>query len=251
MLSREIMGALALAILWVNTLLIAAAGAKQIASLRARRAVLAGMVRGRVVRGNGPDGVFAAHRIEQVGRAGADAASILFHDRSAEGEVFGGAIALDGGGEREVRASAPAEVWLTPRELCDAVACESREAFEAAYGPAAKAKGYARTVVAEMRPGATVFVADGEAVLVASMDPRALLAKKAGIGAAFIAAELVAASTCTALALYPPVFGLVSTIGGALGLAFFLLVQPAGTAVRDAMLVPSLTPVRGRWVRGA
>jgi hypothetical protein len=249
MLSREIMGALALAILWVNTLLIAAAAAKQIAVLLARRAALAGMVRGRVVRGDGSDGAFAAHRLEQVGRAGADGASILFHDRSADGEVFGGTLALDGGGEREVRASAPAEVWLTQRELSDAVACESREAFEEAYAPAAKAKGYVRTVVAEVRPGASVFVATGERILVASMDPRALLVKKAVLGAAFIAAELVAAAACTALALHPPVFGMVSTIGGALGLAFFLLVQPAGTAARDAMLVPSLAPVRGRWVR--
>jgi hypothetical protein len=129
------------------------------------------------------------------------------------------------------------------------VACRSRKGFEEAYAQAAKAKGYARTVVAPMKPGATVFMAND--VLVASMDPRELLARKAAMGAAFIAVELLGAAACTALALYPPLFGLVSTIGGALGLAFFVLVQPAGTAARDAMLVPSLAPVRGQWVRGA
>ncbi len=41
------------------------------------------------------------------------------------------------------------------------------------------------------------------------------------------------AAACTALALRPPVFGAVSTAGGVAGLAFFLLVQPLGTALRD------------------
>ena len=51
------------------------------------------------------------------------------------------------------------------------------------------------------------------------------------------------------MALWPPVFGLVSTLGGALCLAFFLIVQPAGTALRDAVRVPSRAIVRGQWKR--
>ncbi|HZO12649.1 MAG TPA: hypothetical protein VFB62_05315, partial [Polyangiaceae bacterium] len=53
----------------------------------------------------------------------------------------------------------------------------------------------------------------------------------------------------TYLALYPPIFGTVSIVGGALGLVFFLLVQPAGTAIRDAVRVPSVAQLRGSWVR--
>lgn len=91
----------------------------------------------------------------------------------------------------------------------------------------------------------------GQGILVAAMDPRALLAKKAALGAAFIAGELLAAAGCTALALRPPVFGAASTLGGVLGLAFFFTVQPAATSVRDAMLLPSRAPVRGSWARAS
>ena len=256
MLTREVMGSLALAILWVNALLVAAAAAKQIAALLARSAALAGAVPGRVVKGDGPGGELAVHRIEQVGRAAAVAETILFHDRRTAGEVFGGVVALDGGGERVVPACAPgsAEVWLAPDEIERAAACPSAEEFDRACPCASKARGFDRTVSGTLGPGDRVFVTQpvstsGEGVLVASMDPRALLATKASIGAAFIASELLAAAGCTALALHPPLFGTVSTLGGASSLAFFMLVQPAGTAVRDAMLVPSRAPVRGRWVK--
>ena len=254
MLTRDVMGGLALAILWVNALLVAAAAAKQVGGLLARRAVLVRVSRGRVVRGAGPEGAFAVQRVEQIGRASGDKASIVFHDRSAAGEVFGGTIAVEGGADEMVPATDAAEVWLGARELEDAVACRSTEAFTQAYAAASKARGFARTVVATVNEGASVFVArakNGDGVVVASMDPRAVLAKNAAIGVGFIAAELAAAGACTALALRPPVFGLVSTIGGALGLAFYLGVQPLGTAVRDAMLVPSRAPVRGTWSRDA
>ena len=53
-----------------------------------------------------------------------------------------------------------------------------------------------------------------------------------------IAGILAAAAGCTALALRAPVFGPVSTVGGAACLAYFLLVQPAGTALRDFARAP-------------
>jgi len=48
----------------------------------------------------------------------------------------------------------------------------------------------------------------------------------------------------------PPVFGTVSTVGGALALAFFLLVQPAAVAARNAARTPDRQPVGGIWQRG-
>src|SRR5262245_50221061 len=98
MLSKEVMGALALGILWVNTLLIAAAAYQDLRALLARRRQLGaasaqgiGLYHGRVARGRGEGGAFAVHRIEQVGRAAdGEERVILFADRSAEGEVFGG-----------------------------------------------------------------------------------------------------------------------------------------------------------------
>lgn len=267
MLTNEVMGALALAILWVNTLLVAADAGQQARALLRRRDEMralgagargAGLVRGRVV-----GGALAVHRVEQVGRAGAIEGTILFHDRSACGEILGGALAEPDGGALTVEAVAVAEVWLTPGELARAAACASDAAFDQAEGHARKARGFSRTVNATVGADAEVFVlgeargaghGDGRAlspILVATMDPRALLARKAALAATFVTVELVLAAACTAAALWPPVFGRISTVGGVLCLGFFLLVQPAGKALRDALLTPSRAPVRGRWTRGA
>jgi hypothetical protein len=264
MLSRDVMGVLCLAILWVNTLLIAGAAAQRVAALLRRRAEIGRPVRGRVVEAAG--GAIAVHRVDQVGRAAADDASILFHDRGYAGEATGGTIALDGGGEARVPARSEAEVWLRPDEVARAAACPSAEAFDRALEPARKARGFSRTIAASIGEGATVWVAGvvrgegdarviepppGRPLLLATLDPRALLARKAALAAAFAAGEILLAAACTAVALWPPVFGTVSTVGGALCLGFFLLVQPAGVAVRDAVLVPARAIVRGRWVRPA
>jgi hypothetical protein len=248
MLTREIMGAVALAALWVNVLLIAAATAKQALALLSLRSGLKTVARGRVVRGDGPGGAFAVHRVAQVGRAADDARSIFFHDRSAVGELFGGALELDGT-EREIAASERADVWLTdPHAMEERV---SPDAFEAASKLAAKAKGYERTFEGVVPRGASVFVAESTsgASLVTNADPRPVLVRKAALGAVFIAGDLTLAAACSALALASPWFGPWSTLGGALCLGFFLAVQPVGVLVRDAMRVPSLAPVRGRWVR--
>src|SRR5262245_24231097 len=100
MLTREVMGLLCLAILWVNTLLVVLAA---FGPLREHLAVLArirrhGLRRGRVVRGC-EDGVFARHTVAQVGRRASDDAdrqAILFHDRDYQSRLFGGAVAIEG-----------------------------------------------------------------------------------------------------------------------------------------------------------
>ena len=255
----------ALAILWVNALLVAADAGQQARALLRRRGDMralgagergAGLVRGRAV-----GGALAVHRVEQIGRAGAIEGTILFHDRAACGEILGGALAAPGGGALTVEAVAVAEVWLTPGELARAAACASDAAFDEAEAHARKARGFSRTVNATVGAGAEVFVlgelrgaGEGRVMsptLVATMDPRALLARKAALAAAFLTGELVLAAACTAVALWPPVFGRISTVGGVLCLGFFLLVQPAGKALRDALQTPSRAPVRGRWTRGA
>lgn len=266
MLTNETMGLLALWILWVNTLLVAAATWNQVRELLRRRAEMRplgagatgeGLLRGRVARG-----AIAVQRIEQVGRAVEGEDAIVFHDRKAAGEVLGGALEAEGS-TITIAAQAEAEVWLSADDLAKAAACPSAAAFDEAFPAARKARGFSRTVAAEVaerevfvhgriedRDGTRTVVPPARgAMLVATIDPRAFIAKKAALAGAFIVAELVLAAACTAIALWPPVFGRVSTIGGALGLGFFLLVQPAGTAVRDAILTPSRAPVRGTWKR--
>jgi hypothetical protein len=244
MLSREVMGGLCLAILWVNTLLIAAAAGQRLAALLRLGRDLREVVRGRVTRAEG--GALAVVRVDQVGRAAGDGEAIVFHDRRSAGEVRGGAIEVEGGGELLVPAHDEAEVWLDADRMARAGACPSAEAYEEAVDPARKARGFCRTIVAEVEVGATVYVSGA---LVATMDPRALCARKAALAAGFIVGELTLAAGCTAAALWPPAFGTVSTIGGVLCLGFFLAVQPAGTALRDAVLVPSRAMVRGQWAR--
>ncbi len=58
--------------------------------------------------------------------------------------------------------------------------------------------------------------------------------KPVAIAVAFTAGAVIlgAATGITWLALTPPVFGPISTLGGAMGLAYFLLVQPAGVMLR-------------------
>ena len=277
MLSKELMGPLALAILWVTTLLVAAAAWKEITALLAWRRRLvaldgdegAGLVRARVTQGAGPGGALAVQRVEQVGRAATQDDGgrrvILFSDRSAVGEVFGGTAARDGSGAViTVEADASAEVWIPAAELAARGACASDEVFDRAYTDAKKARGFARAVegaatgevflFGQLRPmgkGLALAPAKPGGLLVATFDPRPWVARKLALAALFLAGELALAAACTAVALWPPHFGLVSTLGGAACLLFFLLVQPAGTALRDAMRLPSRAWLRGRWRRSA
>jgi hypothetical protein len=261
------MGAVALAILWVNALLIAAAAGQQVRLLLRRRAAMRpraagergeGLWRLRVARGE--EGAIAAHRIEQVGHALEGAQAIAFHDRQARGEILGGTLEAPDGSAIALARAADAEVWVAPDEIARAARCNSPAAFARALAAAGKARGFTRTVEVAVGAGREVYVhgrLDGGTLrptaagtlLVATVDPRPVLARKAALAAAFLVAELLVAAACTAVALWPPVFGRVSTAGGVLCLAFFLLVQPAGTAVRDAVRVPSRAIVRGRWAQ--
>ncbi|WP_437941893.1 hypothetical protein [Sorangium sp. So ce341] len=270
MLTRELMGALALAILWVNTLLIAAAALKQLASVAATLRRLgarldqrgAALIEARVLRGDGRGGALAGHRIEQVGRAGAGGSTreeIVFVDSGRGGEIYGGAV-VAGGREIAIAPAVEGEVWVSRAEVRAASACASEARFDEAYQHARKPRGFSRTVEARIGPGAPVWLlgdveraVDGadrmRPALVSSVDPRAVCRRKLALLSLGVAGVLGGLVGCTALALSRPRFGPLSTAGGALCLAFFLLVQPLGTALRDAARLPSAAPARGRWVR--
>lgn len=273
MLSRELMGILALGILWVNTLLVMGAAWREVAALRARGRLLrplppgepgAGLVEGEVV--SAPGGVFASHEVDQVGRQASDdrdRRAITFSDRAFRGAVMGGAVRA-GEVEIAVPAAPDAEVWVAPATLAACAACPGEEGFASAYDDARKARGFSRTVTAPVACGDRIWIAgearrgedgrmsihaiEGAKLLVSAVDPRAVCARYTRLLALFLIGVPAAAALCTALALYPPHFGLVSTVGGALALAYFLLVQPAGTAVRDAVLLPHRRFLRGSWV---
>jgi hypothetical protein len=278
MLSNQLMAIVSLAILWINTLLIAAAALKEAGALLRRRAALrplpasgegCGLARARALRGSA-GGPLVVQRIEQRGRAGPPTRGrpvILFADRRARGECLGGALALEGSeGEIVLPPGAPVEIWLDADELARAAACPSDDDFDAALEQATKARGFLRTVDAAIVPGQALFIhgelrrsgaerifGPGPAgiVLLATHDPRARLLGLAARLAAFALAALAACAGTTALALHEPHFEGLSKAGAFLCALFFVVVQPLGVALRDTCRVPSRAFLRGRWVRSA
>lgn len=261
MLSHATMGVVALVILWGNTLLVALATAKQALALVARARRFEGLVRGRVV----SQGPLAEHEVAQKGRLSATKSmSIVFHDCGFASRSLGGVIETEAG-TRFAVAKGPAEVWVTEHAVKEAQRCTGAEAFEEAYASARKVKGWTRSVVTAVEPGTEVFVsgrvtaakdgapatiAPGEhGLLVSTFDPRTWIRARALAAlAGFIPAISAGALGCTLLALTEPVLeGTMSKIGGLAGLVFFLLVLPAGTAVRDWLRTPDRRFVRGRW----
>ncbi len=273
MLTPEIMGLVALWVLWGNTILVALAALKRARALSRRAARVAGARRspeagsdcyleGRVAEVLGDH--LAAFSVDQLGRAAAGKApAILWHDKSYRSEVAGGRVDV-AGASVHLEAGAPAEVWLGADEADAAADCADRASFEAAFTDAKKTRGAARTVTAALgrerrvflfgrvsaKDGRLVFTApEGGRLLVAALDPVVWLRRRARFARWIVVPAMVlGAAACTALALQPPVFeGVVSRVGGLLGLVFFLLVLPAGTSLRDFLRVPSERIVRGRW----
>lgn len=251
MLTLEIMGLLGLAILWVNTLLVVGAALTPLAELLARLA--RDLRRGEITEG-ADDGVLAVHVVEQVGRQASDDAArqaILFHDRAYRSELAGGVVTIEGEA-LPIAAGEPVEVWVAPRPKRESRASSAAD-FDEAYRASRRAKGYARDIQSELREGEPVWLAsatEGAPLLLASFDPRGYLRARVAIVIAFQLAMLAISAAVTWLCIYPPVFGTVSTVGGALGLVHYLLVlQPLGVTVREFALLPHQAIVRGSWIK--
>jgi hypothetical protein len=85
--------------------------------------------------------------------------------------------------------------------------------------------------------------------LLANFDPLAWCLRRMVWGMLCILAMIAVLIGVTGLLLQPPLFGPMSTLGGVLGLLYFLLVQPAGVMIRDALSPPSRSMLRGNWVQ--
>jgi len=242
------MGVLALGVLWLNTLLIAAAALAQrralgplLRSLRdARRD--GRLVRANVQKGEGPSGALLTRTIEQVGRAVTTGSPdrILFTEASARHELHGGEL---GGGVVIEPGEALAQVWLDGtatlrRALTD---------FDDAFRRASTTRGLPTSASSSVNMGDAIWFQRGE--ILASMDPvRTLRTKRMGLALFAIGAVVIGAALTVAI-LLPPIFGTVSTAGGAGALLFFLLVQPAGVKARDWARLPDEQPRSDVWQR--
>jgi hypothetical protein len=274
MLTYEIMGWVALWILWGNTALVAFAAAKRAFALLGRARTLGaldgttdgtGSLTGTIASGDGPAGELAELEVEQVGRVGAGSGTrVLFHDRAHRSKVFGGELELEGGKRVRVLPSARAEVWADEDEVRRAAECPSAATFDEAVGAARKARGFTNLVRVAFEPGRRVTVAGrlharagalelvappGAAIVVSASAPSPQLYRRAVVVlAGFIPAIFAVAGVATHLALTAPLFeSPLGKLGAALGVAHFLLVLPAGTAIRDFMRLPSERFVRGAW----
>lgn len=252
-LPYEWLGLLALAILWVNVLLVAGAALAQRRRLGEIRASwLAARSRGELVegvveRGDGPEGALAIRRIEQSGRAmtvrGPD--RILFTDRRAQSASLGGAVRS---GDRviEVAAQDGAEIWIDDAAT---VTREERD-FDGAWSRASTNKGLSSWIEQRIVVGDSVFV-DRGSQRIAAMDPIAFVDRKRSLLLGFAALDVVGCALVSTVALWPPALGVVSTIGGVLGIAYFLGITPLATQARDAARIPPHRPVGGIWQRPA
>jgi hypothetical protein len=251
-LSLETMGLFALWVLWVNTLLVAAAAVQQIRQLRAKRRRLAAAREVEIVRGDGPGGAFAEHRVEQVGRALDGAApTVGLWDRGYAGRICGGLVRA-GGEEISVPASEGAEVWIADPERQRAATIDP-SAFDAVYAAAGRTRGFARTVVASLKAGDRAWLFDdGAQRVVSGLDPSGWLSKKIGLGLGFIGLEVAGAALATGLALTEPRFGPWSMAGAGFGLVWLLAVQlPGGVVLRKALRTPDQAPLLGTHSRPA
>lgn len=245
------LGILALGVLWLNTLLIAAAALQQRRELgeeltTIRAAIASGaLASGRVSRGDGPDGALLTRTVHQMGRAltveGPD--RILFTQARIETVVHGGTIEVAGRAVEIAAASTIVRVWVDER----APLIRSLHDFDDAFRSASTTRGL--TTFSEQRVGGGTVVWHQPGVLLSLPDPSALVAKRRHGLLAFALVSLAMCAGITAVAFVPPVFGMVSTVGGALGLLFFVLVQPAGVRVRNWARLPDQQPTTSFWQR--
>lgn len=249
-LSRELMAGVALGLLWIHTLLIAAAAGLDLRDLGrlARARVRVGVV----TTGEGPSGALARNVVAQIGRCKGDGV-IHLHDAEHRSEVFGGVVELEDGSRVELAAASEAAVWpdLDTRARAAAVV-PSDAAREQALHDARRARGWTREVAVALVPGDRVWLVDdgGRTLAVSGADPRAWLNRKRALVLGFLLAILAIAGGCS-VAAYPvmfgaPLFGLVSMLGAAAALGFFLGVQPLGVAVTEAVRTPDRAYLRGK-----
>jgi len=261
MLSREVMGLFSLGVVWLTALLVAGAAWQDLRDVlrllrRARRA-WSGKVESTLHASE-----FASWSVAQRGRAlDGDAEVIAFQDRVLSSRVSGGTLRVgDGSGARSLRVEGPGEVWVSAAAREAAGMRETSGAsFDEAYGAAARAAGFERTVRVTLGVGDEVFVLgelSGDSVVggdaglvVASFDPFPVLARQAAEIVLFVAAELAACAAATAVALAPPHFGRTSVLGAVLCLAFFLGVTPLAVALRERVRRPSEAYLRGTLAR--
>jgi hypothetical protein len=247
-LPYEWLGIFALGAIVINTWLIVISAWKRRQLLGEIRKSWADAKQGTVEHGDGPHGILARRSVSQIGRAltvrGPD--RIEYTDTCSESEFFGGTISRPNAEPITLAPASDVELWLAdanpPRD----------DDFEDAWTCASTNKGFATRVTLSVGPGTRIWMCrDEDNLRIATLDPLAFCDRMRRILALFCVGSLLTLTLVAVLACTPPVFGSVSTLGAALGVAFFLLIQPLGVAVRDFTLLPPYRQVGGMQARPA
>jgi len=281
----EVMGLVAIGIVWVNMGLIAFAALLRMSPIYTQITELGAFVgdgrghsqlreggrvllHGHVVAAN-TGNELAVHRVEQTGRSAGEG-PIFFHDRAYGGEVGGGAIevATESG---VVRIELPAlgqqiEVWPRSQAVQPNTIPDQTD-FAQARVQARRARGFRRELVTPIVVGDEVWVsghvapteagertlalvaprAEQGEVLVSALNPMGWGRRRVALCVGFAFATLVATIACTVAALWPPVFGTVSKLGALVGMAILQGNMLFGNLVRDAVRSPVRRIIGGCW----
>jgi hypothetical protein len=251
MLTREMMGLALLGLAWITAIMVALdALIDARAMLRRLSEWKRSLVQGTVV---APE--LAVHEVEQrVKQLDAEEPGLVFFDRKHVSSVLGGAVTV-GAEQLEVTGAAGAETWVDEATKSAAAACSSVQAFDSLTTAAQGAGGGIRTVRTSIRSGSTVWLvgrkqgAKFEASVVANFDPR-VWAKGRLVGiSGLIALDLSWVAAGTVLALWPPVFGLISVAGALVLLGHFLGMTALAMGIREKSRSPAIAYLRGAWRR--
>lgn len=289
MLTPELMGILALCVVWINTGLIIAASFQTWVSLRNRkRAAMRelrwqpqreGLVELRVADNPELDTSFV-FKAKQIGRiANKTKNTIVFADSEFQSQCLGTRLSLPDKSARTIGVEVPEtsdfELWLNEERVRQYADNYSHEGFAQALRAAQTGKGFERRLAIPFKPVqrfwlyARIDEANAEPrqgtsqtsvesrwkvvqslyhpLLVSEVDPIGWYQKKMRLNIGFMLFTFLSASGLSALALRSPAFGTVSTLGAALLLVYFLLIQPAGVWIADRSRTPNQAEIRGLW----
>ncbi len=253
MLTREVMGLALLGLAWVTALMVA------LDALIDARAMLqrlgewkTNLLQGQVV---APE--LAVHEVEQrVKQLDGDEPALVFFDRKHVSTVLGGPVKF-ADATLEVVGAPGAEVWIDEDARQAAAACPSSSAFESLATGAQGAGGAVRTVRSSVRAGARVWLSGSKQGsnltidLVATFDPRTWAKRRLLAIAGVIILDLAWVTLGTVVALWPPVFGVVSIAGASILLGHFLGMTALAMAAREKSRTPGVAFLRGAWRRDA
>ena len=249
MLSRELMGMALLGLAWVTAIMVA------LDALIDARAMVKRVAGWNLVQGTVVAPELAVHEVEQrVKQLDGDEPGLVFFDRKHVSTVTGGEVTA-GNEKLGVVGALDAEVWIDSATRANAAACSSPASFDSMTTSAQGAGGGIRTVRTSVRSGAAVWLSGTkfgskfEASLVANFDPRSWAKGRLVAIVGMIALDLSWVTVGTVIALWPPVFGVIS-IGGALVLlGHFLGMTALAMSVREKSRSPSVAFLRGTWSR--